>query len=330
MFARPVPVRAGRGGRARRLRLRRPPAADGRRSVPTRSRGRADALRACSWLRRFWRCAAPAQAGPQPPRVASLNLTADEVLVEILPAGASRRRSPRFADEPGTSNVVGPRAAAAAPASPRRTWSGCVALRPDLVVVSEYTDADFLQLLERSRPPHPPHGGPEHARRRPRRRILDLGARGGRAGGGAHGWSRGYDAMLRRPRAAARGRAAAARALLGERHDRGRGHRDRRPDRGGGRRQRGARAGPHGHRARWAPSARSWPTRTSCSSATWPAARGGAAAAPAAVEAARGAGGPHRGDADGAAGGAQPLRRRRVLVPGASAFIPDRVPRRRP
>jgi iron complex transport system substrate-binding protein len=87
-----------------------------------------------------------AAAGPR--RVASLNLTADEILAEILPldrlVGVTR-----FADEQGTSNVVG-RVPASVQRFPRADIERLVALSPDLVVVSEYTDADFLRLLERS------------------------------------------------------------------------------------------------------------------------------------------------------------------------------------
>jgi iron complex transport system substrate-binding protein len=89
--------------------------------------------------------AAPARAQG---RVASLNLTADEILVEILPperlVGVTR-----FADEQGTSNVVG-RVPASAARFPKADIERLVALSPDLVVVSEYTDADFLRLLQRS------------------------------------------------------------------------------------------------------------------------------------------------------------------------------------
>jgi iron complex transport system substrate-binding protein len=85
---------------------------------------------------------------PAPRRVASLNLSADEVLIEIL--SPERLVSvTRWADEVGTSNIVG-----RVPASVFRIhkvdMERLVALAPDLVVVSEYTDADFLRLLERS------------------------------------------------------------------------------------------------------------------------------------------------------------------------------------
>lgn len=90
-----------------------------------------------------------AAAGPSPPRrVASLNLSADEVLIEILPPERLVSVT-RWADEVGTSNIVG-----RVPASVFRIhkvdMERLVALAPDLVVVSEYTDADFLRLLERS------------------------------------------------------------------------------------------------------------------------------------------------------------------------------------
>ena len=91
---------------------------------------------------------APAPAPAPPRRVASLNLSADEVLVEILPPERLVSVT-RWADEPGTSNIVG-----RVPPSVFRIhkvdMERLVALAPDLVVVSEYTDADFLRLLERS------------------------------------------------------------------------------------------------------------------------------------------------------------------------------------
>ena len=91
-----------------------------------------------------------AAAGPSPPprRVASLNLSADEVLIEILPPERLVSVT-RWVDEAGTSNIVG-----RVPPSVFRIhkvdMERLVALAPDLVVVSEYTDADFLRLLERS------------------------------------------------------------------------------------------------------------------------------------------------------------------------------------
>jgi iron complex transport system substrate-binding protein len=83
-----------------------------------------------------------------PRRVASMNLSADEILAEILPAerlvGVTR-----FADEPGTSNILG-RIPPSVVRFQKADMERLVALAPDLVVVSEYTDADFLKLVERS------------------------------------------------------------------------------------------------------------------------------------------------------------------------------------
>jgi iron complex transport system substrate-binding protein len=91
--------------------------------------------------------AAHAQA-QVPRRVASLNLAADEVLAEILPTerlvGVTA-----LVDEQGTSNAVG-RVPPSVPRFPKADLERLLAVRPDLVVVSEYTDADFLKLLERS------------------------------------------------------------------------------------------------------------------------------------------------------------------------------------
>lgn len=116
--------------------------------------------------------AASSPAPTPPQRVVSLNLSADEVLVEILPAGRLVAVT-RWADDPGSSNVVG-RVPASAARLPKTDMERLIELRPDLVVVSEYTDADFLQLLARS--------GLRHHRMRGlgsvegvRQAILDLG-----------------------------------------------------------------------------------------------------------------------------------------------------------
>jgi iron complex transport system substrate-binding protein len=55
----------------------------------------------------------------------------------------------RWADDAEMSNVAG-RVPAGAERLPRADLERLVALRPDLVVVSEYTDADFLRLLGKS------------------------------------------------------------------------------------------------------------------------------------------------------------------------------------
>ena len=90
----------------------------------------------------------PVLAGGAPRRVASINLSADEVLCAILPPGRLVSVT-RWADEEGTSNVVG-RVAPGVHRFLKADLEHLVALQPDLVVVSEYTDADFLKLLERS------------------------------------------------------------------------------------------------------------------------------------------------------------------------------------
>lgn len=96
-----------------------------------------------------WLAAATAVADDVPARrVASINLSADEVLAEILPperlVGATR-----WVDEPETSNAVG-RVGPQVFRFQKTDMEKLVALAPDLVIVSEYTDADFLRLLERS------------------------------------------------------------------------------------------------------------------------------------------------------------------------------------
>lgn len=87
-------------------------------------------------------------ADAMPRRVASMNLSADEILAEILPPGRLVGVT-RFADEAGTSNIVG-RVPPAVFRFQKADMERLVALAPDLVVVSEYTDADFLKLVERS------------------------------------------------------------------------------------------------------------------------------------------------------------------------------------
>lgn len=55
----------------------------------------------------------------------------------------------RWADDPDMSSVAG-RVPASAARLPRADLERLIALRPDLVVVSEYTDADFLHLVARA------------------------------------------------------------------------------------------------------------------------------------------------------------------------------------
>lgn len=91
---------------------------------------------------------AGAVAEPPPARVASVNLASDEILADLLPldrlVGVTA-----LVDEAGTSNAVGriPRSIAR---FPKVDVERLIALRPDLVVVSEYTDADVLRALRTS------------------------------------------------------------------------------------------------------------------------------------------------------------------------------------
>jgi iron complex transport system substrate-binding protein len=82
-----------------------------------------------------------------PQRVASLNLTADEILVEILPL--ERLVAATVWADSDSSNIVG-RIPPAVTRFRRPDLEKLVALAPDLVVISEYTDADFQALLTRS------------------------------------------------------------------------------------------------------------------------------------------------------------------------------------
>jgi iron complex transport system substrate-binding protein len=96
--------------------------------------------------------AGAAGAVEKPRRVASLNLAADEVLFALLPPERLVSVT-RWADEPSTSNIAG-RVPASVFRFHKSDMEQLVALSPDLVVVSEFTDADFLKLLERSGMPH--------------------------------------------------------------------------------------------------------------------------------------------------------------------------------
>jgi iron complex transport system substrate-binding protein len=77
-----------------------------------------------------------------------VNLASDEILADILPldrlVGVTA-----LVDEAGTSNAVG-RIPASIARFPKVDVERLIALRPDLVVVSEYTDADVLRALRQS------------------------------------------------------------------------------------------------------------------------------------------------------------------------------------
>jgi len=88
------------------------------------------------------------RAEPVPQRIASLNLAADEILVEIVPIDHLVAVT-AASDEIASSNIVG-RVPAEVARFRRGDMERLIALRPDLVIVSEYTDADFQRLLERS------------------------------------------------------------------------------------------------------------------------------------------------------------------------------------
>jgi len=92
--------------------------------------------------------AVAARAAEPPKRVVSINLSADEVLSAILPP-ARLVGVTRWADDPDSSNVVGkvPRSATRLQ---KVDLERLLALSPDLVVISEYTDADAQRLLEQS------------------------------------------------------------------------------------------------------------------------------------------------------------------------------------
>ena len=79
-----------------------------------------------------------------------MNLASDEILAEILPA-ARLVAVTALVDEAGTSNAVG-RVAKTVPRFPKVDIERLIALKPDLVVVSEYTDADVLRALQSVHP----------------------------------------------------------------------------------------------------------------------------------------------------------------------------------
>jgi iron complex transport system substrate-binding protein len=91
--------------------------------------------------------ATPAVARPAAParRIASLNLSADEILVELVSTDRLVAVT-AFADDPAMSTVVG-----RIPKSITRVTHAqlerLVALQPDLVIVSDFSDADFLHML---------------------------------------------------------------------------------------------------------------------------------------------------------------------------------------
>lgn len=91
---------------------------------------------------------ATAQTRTSPQRVASLNLASDEILADILPLTRLVAVT-ALVDEAGTSNVVG-RIPKTIARFPKVDVERLIALKPDLVVVSEYTDADVLRSIRQS------------------------------------------------------------------------------------------------------------------------------------------------------------------------------------
>ena len=221
-----------------------------------------------------------------------------------------------FADEAGTSNVVG-RVPPGVARFPRADVERLVALAPDLVVISQYTDADVQRQLERSGMRlHRMQGLETLAGFRAA--VVELGRAVG-AEAAAQTLVERYDRTLAELARRLQGAPRPARALLVEPDDRGRRHRDRHPDRVRGRAQR--RAGRWACRASRPParSARSWPTRTWCCSGRWPGVTEALLAHPLLSQLRAVRDGRDRGAADGAAGRAQPLRGRRVLGAGATS-----------
>ena len=91
---------------------------------------------------------AAGQTRPPPQRVASLNLASDEILADILPLSRLVAVT-ALVDQTGTSNAVG-RIPKTIARFPKVDVERLIVLRPDLVVVSEYTDADVLRAIQSS------------------------------------------------------------------------------------------------------------------------------------------------------------------------------------
>ena len=83
-----------------------------------------------------------------PQRIASVNLSADEILVELVPVERLVSVT-SFADDASLSSIVG-RVPPAVKRVTRAKLETLVELRPDLVVVSEFSDADFMHMLQES------------------------------------------------------------------------------------------------------------------------------------------------------------------------------------
>lgn len=151
-------------------------------------------MRRAAWTAVVTLALSSAAGAAVPARVASLNLTADEILIEILPierlVGVTA-----VADDQSSSNVVG-RVPPSVARFPKADLERLVALQPDLVVVSEYTDPDFLYLLERSGLHYHRMEG-LHDLAGCRKAILDLGTAVG-ATAGAQALVARYDAVLAR------------------------------------------------------------------------------------------------------------------------------------
>ena len=124
-----------------------PSSIEARGAVPEPSRRRRRALTALLAGVVTLALALPALA-VKPQRVASANLSSDEILAEILPP-ARLVSVTRWVDDDTMSNAVG-RVPRSIFRVQKADLESLVALAPDLVVVSEYTDADFQRLLERS------------------------------------------------------------------------------------------------------------------------------------------------------------------------------------
>jgi iron complex transport system substrate-binding protein len=136
--------------------------------------------------------ALPAAARARPPRVVSLNLSADEVLSAMLPPSRLIGVT-RWVDDSDSSMAAG-KAPLSARRFPKIDLEQVLALAPDLVVVSEYTDADGQRVLEQAGiRVHRMQGLSSIAG--VRQAILDLGAAVGEPAA-AQRLVKGYDATL--------------------------------------------------------------------------------------------------------------------------------------
>lgn len=115
--------------------------------------------RFAAWLAlsTLWLAGAAAVSADPPRRIASLNLAADEILAELVPP--ERLVAVTHASDDPLSSMLATPFPEDIPRFFRADMERLLALEPDLVIISEYTDADFVRLLEDSGLRHHRMGG---------------------------------------------------------------------------------------------------------------------------------------------------------------------------